>query len=125
GDSGEFQTLVYLLGDTHPTGYPVYLLLAKPFTWLPVADIAYRVNLFSAVAASLAVAGVYLAGRLLVGYRWPALVGALALMVSQTFWSQALIAEVYTAGAAVLVAVLLMLLLWSESGSRYTLFSAG
>jgi hypothetical protein len=124
-DSGEFQTLAYLLGNTHPTGYPVYLLLAKPFTWLPVADVAYRVNLFSAIAASLTVAGVYLVGRLLTGYRWLALVGALALMVSQTFWSQALIAEVYTSGAAALVAVLLALLIWSESGSQRALFAAG
>ena len=23
GDGGEFQTLTYLLGSTHPTGYPV------------------------------------------------------------------------------------------------------
>ena len=124
-DSGEFQTLAYLLGNTHPTGYPVYLLLAKPFTWLPVADVAYRVNLFSAVMASLTMVGVYLAGRLLTGYRWLARVGALALMVSQTFWSQALIAEVYTSGAAALVAILLALLLWNETGSRRALFAAG
>ena len=36
GDSGEFQALARLLGNTHPTGYPIYLLLAHPFTWLPV-----------------------------------------------------------------------------------------
>ena len=54
-DSAEFQTLAYTLGMTHPTGYPVYLLLAKLFTLLvPVRDIAYRVNLLSAVLAALA-----------------------------------------------------------------------
>jgi hypothetical protein len=125
GDSGEFQALAYLLGDTHPTGYPVYLLLAKPLTWLPLGDVAYRVNLFSAVMAALTVAGIYLAGRLLTGYRGPALLGALILAVSPTFWSQALIAEVYTPGAAFFIAVLLMLLLWNGTGEARYLFASG
>jgi len=28
GDSAELQTLAYTLGMTHPTGYPVYIILA-------------------------------------------------------------------------------------------------
>ncbi len=125
GDSGELQTLSVLLGNTHPTGYPIYLLVGKLFTWLPVGDVAYRVNLLSAVMAALAVAGVYLVGRLLVGHRLPALVGALALAVSPTFWSQAVIAEVYTPGAALLVAVLVCLLAWDAVRSPRYLFLAG
>ena len=125
GDSGELQTLSYLLGNTHPTGYPVYLLIGKVFTWLPVGDIAYRINLLSAVMAALTVAGVYLAGRLLTGRRLAALVGALALAVAPTFWSQAVIAEVYTPGAAFLVAVLLGLLLWDVHRRPRDLFIAG
>ena len=45
GDSAEFQTIAYTLGIGHPTGYPVYILLANLFTFLPVADIAYRVKM--------------------------------------------------------------------------------
>ena len=48
GDSAEFQTLAYTLGMTHPTGYPIYVLLAHVFTLLPFGDMAWRVNLFSA-----------------------------------------------------------------------------
>ena len=36
GDSGEFQALARLLGNTHPTGYQIYVLLAYPLTWMPV-----------------------------------------------------------------------------------------
>ena len=43
----------------HPTGYPLYALLLKLFTLLPVGEIAYRTNLSSAVLAALAVALVY------------------------------------------------------------------
>jgi len=125
GDSGEFQVLASLLGHTHPTGYPVYLLLAHPLTWLPLGDIAYRVNLLSAVMATLTVTGVYLAGQLLMPRRWPALVGALALAVSPAFWSQALIAEVYTPGAAFLVGIVVCLLWWDISGRAWSLFTAG
>ena len=50
GDGGEFQFVPYLLGVAHPTGYPLYTLLG--WLWshlLPVGDVAYRMNLFSAL----------------------------------------------------------------------------
>ena len=125
GDSGEFQTLAYLLGHTHPTGYPVYLVLAKLITFLPLKGIAYRVNLFSALMAALTVTGVYLSGRLLVNYRVLTLIGAMALAISPTFWSQAVIAEVYTAGSAFIVFILLTLLWWDQTNKPLALFLAG
>ncbi len=125
GDGGEFQTLVYLLADTHPTGYPIYLLLAKALTFLPLSDVAYRVNFFSALMGALTVGGVYLAGRLLTSDRWSPLAGATALAVLPAFWSQALIAEVYTAGALFLTAIFLLLLWWDRSGAHWALFAAG
>ena len=125
GDGGEFQTLAYLWGHSHPTGYPVYLTLARLFTFLPTGELAYRVNLFSAVMAAVAVAGVYVNGRLLTRYRLIPFVGALAIAVSSTFWSQALIAEVYTAGAAFMVWIIAALLWWRATGSQRALFIAG
>lgn len=124
-DSGEFQTLANLLGHTHPTGYPTYLLLGKIFTLLPAGTIAYRVNLMSAVMAALAVAGVYLVGRLLTRERWPALFPAAVLAVMPTFWSQALIAEVYSTATLFLTVVLLLLLSWDRSRDPRPLFLAG
>ena len=125
GDSGEFQTLAYLLGHTHPTGYPVYLVLAKLATFLPLRDVAYRVNLFSALMGALTVAGVYLTGRLLANYRALVFIGAMALAVSPTFWSQSIIAEVYTTGAVFLILIVLTLLWWYQHDHPRTLFVAG
>jgi hypothetical protein len=125
GDSGEFQTLAILLGHTHPTGYPVYLALAKLLSLLPIGDIAWRVNLFSAVMAALTVAGVYAAGRLLTACRAVAAASALALAVSPTFWSQAIIAEVYTPGSAFLIWILVALLWWDVTNRPHALFVAG
>ena len=125
GDSGEFQTLAHLLGNTHPTGYPIYLVMAKLATLLPLGDIAYRVNLFSALMGGLTVAGVYLSGRMLVKYRSLALIGAVALAVSPTYWSQAVIAEVYTTGSAFSIGIVLALLCWARNENSWTLFLAG
>jgi hypothetical protein len=125
GDSGEFQTMAILLGHTHPTGYPVYLALAKLLTLLPIGEIAWRVNLFSALMAALTVVGVYAAGRSLTGHRAVAAASALALSVSPTFWSQAILAEVYTPGAAFLIWILVALLQWDATNRPYDLFVAG
>lgn len=56
-DAGEFITAIATLGIAHPSGYPLYVVLGKLFTLLvPLGDIAWRVNLFSAFCASLTAA---------------------------------------------------------------------
>ncbi|MCX7669821.1 MAG: DUF2723 domain-containing protein, partial [Anaerolineae bacterium] len=126
GDSGEFQVLLYQVGIAHTTGYPVYMLLGKLFmTLAAVGDVAYRANLFSAFTAAVTVALVYAAGRLVAESRWGGVFAALALAVSFTFWSQALIAEVYAPGALFLAAVLVALLAWERTGRAAWLFGAG
>lgn len=124
-DSLELQLVTYQLGIVHPTGYPLYTLLGWLFTRLPVGDVAYRVNLMSAIFAATTVALVYLIGLELASQPSPpsdeahldparrpwanvlaALIGALALAVSPVFWSQATLAEVYTLNAAFVAAIL-------------------
>jgi len=59
-DSGEFITATYSLGTAHSPGYPLFVNYAKPFTFLPFGNIAFRVNVATAVSAALACYGVYL-----------------------------------------------------------------
>ena len=125
GDGGEFQALTYLWGHSHPTGYPVYLTLAHVFAWLPTGDLAFRVNLFSMMMALLTVVGVYVCARLLTDNRLICAAAALAFAVSATFWSQAIIAEVYSAGAAFFIWILVALLYWQNTGSQTALLLAG
>lgn len=112
-DSGRFQARAYVLSIGHPTGYPTYILLGKLFTYLPFGDVAYRVSLSSAVYATGAVILLYFVARRLTA-PVPAVAAALAFAFSQTFWSQAVIAEVYTLHALFLCATLLTLLLWLD-----------
>jgi hypothetical protein len=121
-DGNELATIPYVLGLAHPPGYPLYTWLGKIFTWLPFGDVAYRMNLMSAICAACAVAGLYLIFCMLLqpGVASPATrragaaFAALILAFSPTFWSQAVIAEVYTANAAMIVISLLLLLRWER-----------
>jgi len=125
GDSAEFQVLAVTLGWTHATGYPVYLLLAKSLTLIPIRDIAYRVNLFSAICAALTITGTYAILFELFHKHIGALLGALALAISRTFWSQAVIAEVYTPNAALLTGLIWLLLRWQRTGNTHYLWAFG
>jgi hypothetical protein len=113
-DSLEFQLVCYQPGIAHPPGYPLYTLLGKLFTFLPVGDVAYRVNLMSAVFGALTVALVYATLRQLTHHRLAALLGAAILAVTPVFWSQSVIAEVYTLNSAFVAGVLCLLLAWAN-----------
>src|SRR5215218_720077 len=119
------QMQVCVLGMTHPTGYPSYLMLSHLFTYLPVGDCAYRANLASATYATLAVSVLFAAGYLLSGRVVAAAAAALAFGLGVTLWSQAVIAEVYTLNALFVALTLLTLLLWREyRKDRYLLLAA-
>jgi hypothetical protein len=115
GDSAEFQTLAYTLGTTHSTGYPVYLLFARLVGLLPFYTLAGRVNLVSALGGAATVAGLYLLLRYLTPNRIGAALGSIALALTYTLWSQAIIAEVYTPATAILVTVMVLLAHWQRS----------
>jgi hypothetical protein len=59
-DSGEFITAINSLGSAHSPGYPLFVNYAKPFTYIPLANVAFRVNIATAFSAAMACYGVYL-----------------------------------------------------------------
>ena len=117
GDSGDFISSAYTLGLPHPTGYPLYILLAYLISYLPIGNIALRINLFSAIFASLAVMLTYfITLKLITDYRLPitriisSIVSSFILAFSPVFWSQAVIAEVYTLHIFFLLVMILALI---------------
>ncbi len=111
-DGGDLITAAAKGGVAHPTGYPLYLLVARIFQIIPVGSLAFRTNLMSAVAAALASVLVYiLVTRYLSASdensSWlPGLVSAYAFGLSPLIWSQAVITEVYTLHALFVVLIL-------------------
>ncbi|MCB9421904.1 MAG: DUF2723 domain-containing protein [Ardenticatenaceae bacterium] len=108
-DTFEFQVVAPQLGIAHPTGYPLYLLLGKLFTLVPVGSVAWRLNVGTAVFALSTAILLYLTGRKLLNRPLPALLGAIALGISPTFWSQAIEAEVYSLHALIIAAALYLM----------------
>ena len=94
--SGELIGATHLLGTPHPTGYPLYVLLARCLAnFFPWGEPALQVNLATAFISSI---GVCLFVGILRdrGVNWIASSGAaLCFGYSATYWGQATISEVY------------------------------
>lgn len=108
-DTFEFQVVVPKLGIVHPTGYPLFLLLSKLFTFIPLNSMAWRVNLGTAVFALAAGCLLFLYLQRLTRQNLPSLLAAVLFGLSPTFWSQAVEAEVYSLQALIVVAALLLM----------------
>ncbi|HEV7476122.1 MAG TPA: DUF2723 domain-containing protein [Burkholderiales bacterium] len=117
-DDGLFVLSSYFLGIEHPPGYPLHTLLGRLFTLLPVGSVAYRVHLLSALFGAAACGMLWMCARTLVEGRAPAYVAALGLGLMPVFWSQSVIAEVYTLNAFFFV-LLIWLGLRASAGLLY------
>ena len=94
-DDGLFLMAGEHLGISHPPGYPLYTLLCWLFMRLP-GNPAVLGHLSSAVLGAMACATLYVCARLLGSGRFAALGAAWLFGASSHFWSQAIVAEVYT-----------------------------
>jgi tetratricopeptide (TPR) repeat protein len=113
GDSGELVAAVHTLGIPHPSGYPLYVLLGKLWTvLLPAGSVAFRMSLFSAFFAALAVGLLYLACRALAAGRVAALAASVAFAVSPSFWGEANVQRVYALNAFFVALATLLALRW-------------
>ena len=65
-DTGEAQTVPATLSIFHPTGFPVYALIGWLWSQVPIGEVAWRMNLLSAICVAVAAGLVVLiAGHLI------------------------------------------------------------
>jgi hypothetical protein len=103
-DSGELTAAAWSLGGAHPPGHPAHTLIGKLATFVPVGEIAFRVNVLSALAMAAAIAGVVALARALVNDSAIAAGAAAALAAASPLaTTNATRAEVYAPAAALLV----------------------
>jgi len=130
-DVGEFMAAANLMQVPHPPGAPLFLILARVFSMIPLAaDIAVRMHVISAIASALTVVLLYLITvKLITGWRGrpettfdalvvygSSVIGALAMTFSPTFWFNAVEAEVYGVDTLVIGLILWLGLRWYEHG---------
>lgn len=119
-DPGELATALHTLGVAHPTGYPLFTLIGRVFSLLPLGDtVIGRLNLLGAVLTALAVflffrtllyllspeaRALFRGGPAPSGSSTPsaekldrvaAAAGTLVLAFSAVYWSEAVALEVY------------------------------
>ncbi|HMA33797.1 MAG TPA: DUF2723 domain-containing protein, partial [Chloroflexia bacterium] len=117
-DSNELVTKSALVEVAHMPGSPLYVWLGKLFSLLPVGQEATRVTWMSALLAAVAVGTLYVVtSRFVTGERAAAAGVALAFALSLTFWSQAVIAELYAPNMGVMALVIWCLLEWAACRS--------
>jgi hypothetical protein len=126
GDTGSFQTIVGSRLITPRDGYPLYFAIGNIFLWLTRAEPAHALNVASAVTAAVACGLIVLVAAELSGSMSAAVGAALLFAASYTFWSQAVIAEVYALHLVFVTLTLLVALRWANqptSGRLLLLFA--
>jgi len=98
-DSAEFTLCMKFWGLCHPPGFPLYVIVGHIFfAVFSFGEVIWRANLLSAIYGALTILFVYLTlARLKVDLQI-ALLGALFLAVSTSFWEFSLSADVFTFG---------------------------
>ncbi len=127
-DSGELASVAVTLGSAHPTGYPLFTLLAKVFSMLPVADEPIvRLNILSALLTSLSVVVFFFLTIELLGKSekrsWEvlpaAVVSSMFIGFSRTFWFQGLAIEVYSLHLLLVMIDMLLFVKAVQRGSKH------
>ncbi len=127
-DCGEFIAAAHTLGIPHPPGTPFYLLLGKFWELLlfAIPSVAFKINLLSAFFSGLSCLILFEISYHLVkkfeirnSIQIPAaLCGPLLVAFSDTFWFNAVEAEVYALAMFFIVLELWLILLWEKAGAE-------
>ncbi|MBU2491471.1 MAG: DUF2723 domain-containing protein [Bacteroidetes bacterium] len=133
-DCGEFIASSYLMQVPHPPGTPLFLILGRLFAMIPFAEnIALRVNAVSVISSAFTVLFVYLIiVKLIENFRKnedesileslgtyiAAAIGALSLAFSDTFWFNAVEAEVYALATFFIGIVVWLIMVWNEKADE-------
>ncbi|MFH1943943.1 MAG: DUF2723 domain-containing protein [bacterium] len=132
-DCGEFIACSRILGVMHPPGAPLYLLIGRVLTMLPFfKDMGLRVNMFSVLVSAATVLLTYLIIVQLI-QRWrgeakswedrliiylSGVFGAMAFAFTDSFWFNAVEAEVYAFSMLFTALVIWLALYWEERSEK-------
>ncbi len=123
-DTSEYIAAAYTLGLPHPPGNPLFVILGRVFSILPIAtSIAVRINILAAICSAIS-AGMWflVTERVLVSWfpqRWQrvlgGVIGALIGATAFTVWNQSVVNEkVYTVSLVGIAIISWLMIRWSD-----------
>ncbi len=130
-DTGEFIATSHILGIPHPPGSPLFLLLGKFFSLIPISsDIAFRVNILSPIFSALTISLLFLVCNQFIerlnNYTSSdsflrmssAFIASLTFAFTHSHWFNAVETEVYAFSGFITALVVYLILLWSKDKHR-------
>lgn len=128
-DTSEYIAAAYTLGLPHPPGNPLFVIIGRVFSILPIASsVAVRINILAAVCSAVS-AGMWflVTERVLVGWfpkHWQRIVGgvvgAMIGATAFTVWNQSVVNEkVYTVSLVGLAIISWLMIRWSDDPDGY------
>jgi len=118
-DTGEFQTVLPIMGTAHPTGYPTYVLLGFIGNILltPIGEPAFRVTVLSLLAVAVAAGATVVLIRRLTGSTIIGVATGIGLATTPVVWLNATRADPHPIHLAFVALLLVALVRW-EQGRR-------
>jgi hypothetical protein len=116
-DTGEFQTVLPVLGTAHPTGYPTYVLIGFIANLLlsPIGEPALRINALSLLAVAGAAGLTVELVRRLTGYLALGVAAGLGLALTPFVWANATRADPHPLHLFFVALLLVLLVGWAEA----------
>src|ERR1044071_2548401 len=123
-DTSEYIAAAYTLGIPHPPGNPLFVIIGRVFSILPIAtSVAVRINILAAICSAVS-AGMWflITERVLVSWfpqRWQRILGgALAALIGATaftVWNQSVVNEkVYTVSLVGIAVISWLMIRWCD-----------
>ena len=123
-DTSEYIAAAYTLGIPHPPGNPLFVIIGRVFSILPIASsVAVRINILAAICSAVS-AGMWflITERVLVSWfpeRWQRILGgvvaALLGATAFTVWNQSVVNEkVYTVSLIGIAIISWLMIRWSD-----------
>ena len=130
-DTGEFIATSHILGIPHPPGSPLFLLIGKFFSLIPISsDIAFRVNILSPIFSALTISLLFLICNQFIerlnNYASSdsflrissSFIASLTFAFTHSHWFNAVETEVYAFSGFITALVVYLILIWSKNKDR-------
>jgi hypothetical protein len=124
-DTGELQTVPYILGIAHPTGFPFFTLAGWLFTHVfAIGSVAWRMNVFSGLCVATAAGATALIALLLGAGAVEACLGALLFGWCSAVWNKGSHVDPHAMSLMFVMLVLALAVIYVRRGNARYLLAA-